>query len=63
MICYQDEKMYGPPADDVTIDELNSKIRNLEMKLYGKTLSDHDCYLEKKPMIYDTKNGTLVERT
>lgn len=47
MICYQDEKMYGPPADDVTIDELNSKIRNLEMKLYGKTLSDHDCYLEK----------------
>lgn len=62
MICYQDEKMYGPPADGMTIDELNNKIKALEIKLYGKSLSDKDTDSIKKSMIYDVKQGKLIEK-
>jgi len=62
MICYQDEKMYGPPADDMTLEELNNKIMTLELKLYGKSVSSNEPKSVKKPMIYDVNQEKLVER-
>lgn len=39
MICYIDEKMYGPPQDGISDEELLLEIQNLELKLYGRILT------------------------
>lgn len=60
MICYQDEKMYG--AGNLTLEELQAKIDEYEMKRFGKKLpEDFGKDVEHKRMVYDVKLGKLVE--
>lgn len=62
MICYQDEKMYGPPADGVSIDELNEEIKRLELEIYGRELPEVNNSEKNNAMIYDVDKGMLVKR-
>ena len=52
MICYQDEKMHGPPADGKTLEELLAEIEKLEVEIYGHTISDE---VERISMPQDVK--------
>ena len=63
MICYQDEKMYGPPADGVSLDELNEGIKRLELEIYGRELPEVNSSEKNDPMIYDVDKGMLVKRS
>lgn len=63
MICYQDEKMYGPPADGVSIEELDNEIRRLEIEIYGREISEIEAPTKKEPMIFDVEKGMLVKRS
>lgn len=59
MICYQDEKMYGPAPEDVTPEELDERIRKLEMEIYGHTFKESESVAS--PKIYDVTKKQLVE--
>lgn len=59
MICYQDEKMYGPAPEDVTPEELDERIRKLEMETYGHTFKESESVVSQK--IYDVTKKQLVE--
>lgn len=61
MICYQDEKMYGPPANGMTIDMLDEEINKLEKKIYGDRKIKEAEHTNRNPMIFDVKTRTLVE--
>ena len=63
MICYQDEKMYGPPADGVSLDELNEEIKRLELEIYGRELPEVNSSEKNDAMIYDVDKGMLVKRS
>lgn len=63
MICYQDEKMYGPPVEGMTVEQLDKEIDRLEKILYGQNMLTDLIGSERKPMVYDVKMGKLVERT
>lgn len=61
MICYQDEKMYGPPINGMTEKELDIEIKKLEMKIYGEQKKEaKNTNATKKHMIYDVNLGKLV---
>lgn len=62
MICYQDEKMYGPPTNGMTVQELDLEIEKLEKEIYGDNMTALKSTVDRKPMIYDVKTGRLVER-
>lgn len=62
MICYQDEKMYGPPVNGMTAEMLDEEIRKLENEIYGDRKNIERGHSEKKAMIFDVKLGKLVER-
>lgn len=53
LICYQDEKMYGPPQEGTTKEALEEKIRELEIKIYGHELSEPSDLKTSGGMIYD----------
>lgn len=60
MICYQDEKLYGPAPADVSPEQLDADIRRLEMEIYGRAMGEPSESV-KKPMIYDVTQKQLVE--
>lgn len=63
MIRYQDEKMYGENAANITIEELDEKINKLELELYGHRLEDisEDYDRSNSPqMVYDIRRKELV---
>ncbi|MCQ2521942.1 MAG: hypothetical protein MJ105_06145 [Lachnospiraceae bacterium] len=63
MICYQDEKMYGPFVGTITKEQLEDDIRRLEEEIYGEdSLRKEPVEMNKRPMIYDVKLNRLVER-
>lgn len=63
MICYIDEKMYGPPADGVSLDELNEEIKRLELEIFGRELPEVNSSEKNDAMIYDVDKGMLVKRS
>ena len=63
MICYQDEKMYGPPVEGMTEEQLQAEIEQLEMEIYGRTIPENiGETFQCTQMIYDIELGELVER-
>lgn len=61
MICYQDEKMYGPPANGMDDKTLEEEIKKLEKEIYGERADLANAIPKKKSMIYDVVIGKLVE--
>lgn len=61
LICYQDEKMYGPPPEDITLEELKEKIRKLEIELYGHEIEDCDEPVDRPQTIYCIDEGIEVD--
>lgn len=59
MICYQDEKMYGPAPDNITPEQLEQSIRTLEIELYGHTIEEPTKPVKAK--IYDVIKKKLVD--
>ena len=59
MICYQDEKMYGPAPDNITPEQLEQSIRALEIELYGHTIEEPTKPVKAK--IYDVTQKKLVD--
>ena len=60
MICYQDEKLYAPPAEDVSPEELEQRIRELEIKIYGHPISG-EVMPDGSPNGFDGKSGYFVK--
>lgn len=59
MICYQDEKMYGPPVDSMTEEELDMEISKLEKEIYGDKTFKDPSRISQTPMIYNVETGKL----
>lgn len=59
MICYQDEKIYGPAPSNITPEELDANIRRLEIELYGHPLDEVDVSINSK--VYDVTKKQLVD--
>lgn len=60
MICYQDEKMYGPPANGMDEKTLEEEIKKLEKEIYGDRVDLAKAVFDKKKMIYDVNLGRLI---
>lgn len=60
MICYQDEKMYGPPVNGMDEKALEEEIKKLEKEIYGDKAILANTTPEKKSMIYDVDLGRFI---
>ena len=65
MICYIDEKMYGPPQDDISDEALLCEIQALELKLYGRILTtdtmEENIVEPQRKIIYSVEEKKFVD--